>query len=52
MIVDIYIECWFNSGVHDNLIMTLNLWKGKDIFKRCGIEKQIEQEQTQRCSFV
>ena len=50
MIVGVYNECWFDSSVHGNSIMTHNLWKRKDIFKRCGIEMNIKWKQTKWCS--
>ena len=47
MVVDVYVECWFGSGVHGNLIITAHLWKGKSICKGWGIEINIEWEQVQ-----
>ena len=47
MVVYVYVECWFESGVHGNLIMTLHLWKWKNICKGCGIEINIQWEQLQ-----
>ena len=51
MIFDVYIECWFESGVHGNSIMTLHLCKGKNICKEFWIEMNIECEQVQWWSF-
>ena len=50
MIFYVYVKRWFVSVVHGNSIMNLKLWKGKDIFKRCGIEMNIKWEQIQWCS--
>ena len=44
---DVYTECWFSSGVHGNFITTLNFWERRYICKICGIEINIEREQTQ-----
>ena len=51
MVVDVYVEWLFGSGVPGNLIMTLHLWKGKNISKGCGIEMNIKWEQVQWCNF-
>ena len=50
MIVDVHVECWFDSGVHGGSILNINLWKGKDMYKRCVIETNMEQEKIQLCS--
>ena len=46
MAVDVYARFRFNSVVNVNSITTLNFWKGKDTCKICGIEINIEYEQT------
>ena len=50
MVVNVYIEFLFDSGVHSKLILNIHLWKGKNILKVCGIEINIEWEQVQWCS--
>ena len=47
MVVDVYVEFWFDSGLHGNLIMNIHLWKVQNICKGCGIEINIEWEQVQ-----
>ena len=49
MIVYVCIEYWFDSGFHDNLIITINLWKGKDIGKICETEMNIDWEKMKCC---
>ena len=51
MVLDVYVELWFNSGVHGNSIITIHLWKGRNICKGCGNEMNIKWYQVQRCSF-
>ena len=49
MIIYVYVEWWFNSGVYGNSIVTLDLWKVNDTFKGCVIKMNIKQEQKKWC---